>query len=100
MPDARRVLVIGRSPDCDIVFDDDTVSRHHAELRLEADGWTLVDLESSNGTFLTRDGLEDRLGRAQVTRFDALRFGAVPTTLPELFRRVGILPSAGGGGAA
>ena len=96
MPDARRVIVIGRSPDCDVVFDDDTVSRHHAELRLEIDGWTLVDLESSNGTFLTRDGLEERLGRSLVTRFDALRFGAVATTLPEIFRMSGVLPPGGG----
>ena len=32
-------LVIGRSRDCDLVLDDPNVSRRHAELRREGDGW-------------------------------------------------------------
>jgi hypothetical protein len=45
-------LVIGRSSACEIVLGDDTVSRHHAELRFEADRWILRDLGSSNGTYV------------------------------------------------
>jgi pSer/pThr/pTyr-binding forkhead associated (FHA) protein len=41
---------IGRAPDSDIVIDDPTVSRHHAELRREDCGWSLADLWSTNGT--------------------------------------------------
>ena len=101
MPDAARVILIGRGADCDLVLDDDAVSRRHAELRLEPTGWTIVDLQSSNGTFVTRDGREQRYDRLAVTAFDTLRFGTVKTTLPEIFRQVGILkdepqpPSAG-----
>jgi hypothetical protein len=45
-----RALVIGRNPDCDLVVEDPTVSRRHAELRREAGHWILSDLGSSNGT--------------------------------------------------
>ncbi len=42
---------IGRHTD-QIQLSDDSTSRHHAELRPENGGWVLVDLNSSNGTFL------------------------------------------------
>ena len=45
-------LVLGRSPGCQLVFDDDTVSRRHAELRMTDGRWILRDLGSSNGTWV------------------------------------------------
>jgi hypothetical protein len=54
----RRVLVpppgavLGRSRECDIVLDDVGVSRRHAEIRPDAEGWTLSDLGSTNGVRL------------------------------------------------
>ena len=41
--------VLGRSRDCDIVLADANVSRHHAEIRPSADGWTIADMGSTNG---------------------------------------------------
>lgn len=41
--------VVGRSRDCDIVLEDAGVSRRHAELRPDDDGWTVADLGSTNG---------------------------------------------------
>jgi FHA domain/Domain of unknown function (DUF1707) len=46
----ERPVVLGRSRRCDVVLDDETVSRIHAELRRGHDGWYLRDLSSSNGT--------------------------------------------------
>jgi DNA-binding winged helix-turn-helix (wHTH) protein len=43
--------VIGRDPDVDIRLDAATVSRRHARLVVSADGATLEDLGSKNGTF-------------------------------------------------
>jgi hypothetical protein len=43
-------LVIGRGADVDLRLTDTGVSRRHAELRVDADGVTLVDLQSTNGT--------------------------------------------------
>jgi DNA-binding winged helix-turn-helix (wHTH) protein len=44
--------IIGRSPDVAIFVDDGGVSRHHARITITADGTTLEDLESKNGTKL------------------------------------------------
>ncbi len=41
--------VIGRSRDCDVVLKDANVSRRHAELHPQGDGWAITDLESTNG---------------------------------------------------
>jgi hypothetical protein len=49
----ERPFVLGRSRRCDVVLDDDTVSRIHAELRRAHDGWYLRDLSSSNGTCIS-----------------------------------------------
>jgi pSer/pThr/pTyr-binding forkhead associated (FHA) protein len=66
-------LVLGRASACDLSLTDATVSRRHAELRREADGWLLVDCASMNGTWVNgvrierapvRDGDQIRLGRA------------------------------------
>lgn len=45
-----RRVVIGRSPDCDVVLNNTSVSRQHAELLCDDDAWTLRDLGSRNGT--------------------------------------------------
>lgn len=45
----------GRHPECEVSFDpqrDIDASSRHAELRAVATGWVLVDLGSSNGTYV------------------------------------------------
>ena len=45
----------GRHPDCEVAFDphrDIDASSRHAELRCVDAGWVLVDLGSSNGTYV------------------------------------------------
>ena len=53
-----RPIRIGRAPHCDLVLGDESVSREHAEISRNADGWTIADLGSKNGlkinTFKTR----------------------------------------------
>ena len=46
------VTLLGRGTDCDLRLVDPGVSRHHAELRVEEDQVVLVDLGSTNGTFV------------------------------------------------
>jgi Protein of unknown function (DUF3662)/FHA domain len=41
--------VVGRSRDCDVVVSDPNVSRRHAEVRRGEEGWSVVDLGSTNG---------------------------------------------------
>jgi pSer/pThr/pTyr-binding forkhead associated (FHA) protein len=54
LPAGARVR-FGRHPDCEVAFDpvhDTDASSRHAELRPLAQGWTLVDLGSTNGTYV------------------------------------------------
>lgn len=53
-PAASRVR-FGRHPECEVSFDpsrDIDASSRHAELRVLPAGWVLVDLGSSNGTYV------------------------------------------------
>jgi pSer/pThr/pTyr-binding forkhead associated (FHA) protein len=43
-------LTLGRLPECTITFDDTNVSREHAEICPDDDGFVLTDLGSTNGT--------------------------------------------------
>ena len=45
-------LVIGRSSKCDLSIPDRFLSRRHARLFKDGDGWRIEDLESRNGTFV------------------------------------------------
>ena len=52
-------VVVGRDEGCDLVIPDTKVSRRHASLEPRADGGlTLVDLGSSNGTFVNGTRVE------------------------------------------
>jgi diguanylate cyclase (GGDEF)-like protein len=45
-------LVIGRGTDCDIRINDNSVSRRHARVQPDGEGWSITDLGSTNGIFL------------------------------------------------
>jgi DNA-binding response OmpR family regulator len=45
-------MLLGRSPECDLVVADRQISRVHARIRQAAEGWVLEDLGSKNGTYL------------------------------------------------
>ena len=48
----------GRNPDSDIFLDDVTVSRRHAEFRLENGEFQVVDIGSLNGTYVNREPVD------------------------------------------
>ena len=48
----KPLFSIGTHDSNDLVLTDDAVSKHHLELQVVPDGYRLVDLSSSNGTFL------------------------------------------------
>ncbi len=59
----NREFTLGREPDCNIKFDadrEDLVSRHHAKItvtKIDPIEATIVDLNSTNGTFVNRQRL-------------------------------------------
>jgi hypothetical protein len=81
-PITAAVTVLGRGTEADVIVDDAGVSRRHAEVRAEGDQLTVVDLGSTNGTYVDGekiagvaalvDGSRIRVGRSQLT----VRFGS------------------------
>ena len=53
-------MLIGRHPDCDLVLDLPAVSRQHAAVVVSADGATIEDLRSRNGTVVNGTSLAGR----------------------------------------
>jgi hypothetical protein len=69
---------IGRGPGATLRLPDDSVSRHHAELRYVDDGWMLRDLGSMNGTCVNDLRITTTV---RVRPGDRVAFGAVQFTL-------------------
>ena len=76
----RARFTIGRDPDCDLVIPDISVSRWHARLDRDANGWLLRDLGSTNGTRLNGWRVRDPV---PVGRGDRVSFGAVTFVLSD-----------------
>ncbi|HOX45231.1 MAG TPA: FHA domain-containing protein [Myxococcota bacterium] len=62
---------VGRDPHLYLVIDDASVSRQHARLTVRGDSFRVVDMRSSNGTFLNGKRVE----QADVVSGDLVRFG-------------------------
>ncbi|HSJ57423.1 MAG TPA: FHA domain-containing protein [Anaerolineae bacterium] len=97
-PAVKSVFAIGRSSSCDVVLNDHRSSRQHANLQWTGRGWEVVDLESTNGTYVNgmrvhhpyplRTGDRVTVGDTTLVLRDAPAESAVPAA------------RAGGGAAA
>ena len=75
----KPVMVIGRGAGCDLILRDHDISRRHVEVRLKgSDSLVILDLGSTNGTFIDgkliteatlREGEKVLLGRQTVLKF-------------------------------
>lgn len=93
------LATVGRVPGNDIVVEDPSVSRKHAELNFDGEALTVRDLGSSNGTFVNEapaDGLP--LEDGDVVRFGEVefRFAAGPALSAGAGAVVPAMPSGGG----
>jgi sigma-B regulation protein RsbU (phosphoserine phosphatase) len=69
----KALITLGRDEQSDIVFNDKNVSRKHAEIRREPDGYSIADLGSRNGTFVNVCRIAKRL---LLQRGDIIRLGS------------------------
>ncbi|HKA08793.1 MAG TPA: HD domain-containing phosphohydrolase [Gemmataceae bacterium] len=81
--ESSNVLRAGRLGTLEIVLDDSSVSRRHAEVRQAETGWWVRDLESTNGTYV--NGVRLGPGERQLHPRDIVQFGkvAMMVELPE-----------------
>jgi hypothetical protein len=92
MPEQLEVLVIGRAntrsqPDIELPASEDSVGRRHAEVTLGANGECyLVDLQSSNGTYVAKGGSWKKIQQSAVTPDTPIRLGSYETTISKLLR--------------
>src|SRR5262245_41687062 len=66
------LVQIGRDAGMQVVLGDGKVSRHHATIHREGDGWIVVDAESRHGTYVNGA----RIARQRLADGDQLQIGA------------------------
>ena len=71
-PAVPEVVRIGRAPESDIVIPDTSASRNHAELHRDGAGLRIVDLGSSNGTYVNGQ----RVKETQLSEGDIVGIGS------------------------
>ena len=80
--EASELLRVGRLEQLEIVLDDSSVSRYHAEVRITDRGWRVRDLGSTNGTRL--NGVRLGAGQWPVKAKDLIQFGEVSVVIEEV----------------
>ncbi len=73
-------FLIGRGADCDLRLFSETVSRHHCMIRTHGEECSLMDLGSSNGTYLNGQRVRSQ---TSVKYGDELQVGSFKFTFGE-----------------
>jgi DNA-binding NtrC family response regulator len=89
--DKERVAV-GTHPASDLALDDATASRHHCEIRYTERGYHLVDLKSTNGTYLDGKRVEGAFLSGKAT----LTVGMTPIVFEPLDEEIDVEPESAG----
>jgi pSer/pThr/pTyr-binding forkhead associated (FHA) protein len=104
-------FVIGRADTCDLVLDNQLVSRSHAVFEMVGDAMTIRDLDSHNGTYVNGErrsvtalnsGDEIKIGSYQIRflanggpidKAEALRLVTIPGKLADIdLLKLGVKP--------
>ena len=73
------VKTVGRAPRADFILDVALVSRLHCRLTAADDQLEVLDLKSTNGTFVN----DKRIDKAKLSTGDRLRIGRVELTVEQ-----------------
>lgn len=73
--------VIGTAADCDLVLTDAYLSSKHAAIRHENGRFTLIDLDSTNGTYLN----DRRISKEELIDNDKIRLGRTELKFKSLY---------------
>jgi pSer/pThr/pTyr-binding forkhead associated (FHA) protein len=86
------VVNIGRADYNDLVFPDESVSTSHAKLQRREGVWVLVDLDSTNGTFVDGDQIK---GEVPLAPGANVRFGDVSLVFEPTDDATGVAKGGG-----
>jgi len=76
------IKTVGRARRADFIVDAALVSRLHCRLEADAEKLEVIDLSSTNGTFVN----DERIERANLKSGDRLRVGRVELTVEKAIR--------------
>jgi pSer/pThr/pTyr-binding forkhead associated (FHA) protein len=91
-----RAFILGRQGH--ILIDSIMASNQHAELRVVKQKIYLRDLDSTNGTFLIKDGAPVRIKKGYVELDDTVFIGGVAHTVEQLLTIANEFAETGNGG--
>jgi hypothetical protein len=66
-------IIVGRAENCDLRLEDSSVSSEHARIVRDSAGWRVVNLLSTNGTFVN----DRKVSSSAIANGDRVRFGRV-----------------------
>lgn len=69
--EAGRTMILGRDPNCDLIFNEPDISAHHMRLEVHQNGVRVTDLDSKNGVFVNNR----RVKQAFLRQGDVVRMG-------------------------
>ncbi|MCD4786352.1 MAG: FHA domain-containing protein [Candidatus Eremiobacteraeota bacterium] len=92
-PITKKMMIIGRDVNADILINDLSMSRKHAHILSLAGGFILRDLESNNGTFINNQRIEE----SYLTDGDVITFGEVKFVFTCSSVRPVLEPASDGG---
>src|SRR5256886_14686859 len=92
LPVKTPVVNIGRADYNDIVVPDQSISTSHAKLQRREGGWVLVDLDSTNGTFVDGERVK---GEAPLAPGALVRLGDVQLLFEPTDERQGVAKGGG-----
>lgn len=79
-PMTSEMIIIGRGKDCTVHIDDFYLSNHHAKLWYDEEEWHIIDMGSTNGTFINGKPIKSSemiLDNGDVIRIGQLEFMVV-----------------------
>jgi transcriptional regulator with GAF, ATPase, and Fis domain len=88
--DAKSEITVGAMDDNDLVLRDDTVSRYHCKIVQEGESYVLLDLDSTNGSFINRVRIREAFLKPNCT----ISLGKTNIKFLPIDERVRVLPSA------
>jgi|GEM_PF-1323687 len=72
--ESQTEVVLGRSPECDVIIDDHNASRRHCLIKRTWNGYTAQDLGSKNGVLINGESIQ---GVVDIKDSDELQIGGV-----------------------